>query len=108
MKKILYIALSLLLILGITGCNDWLDVNVDPDNPNNSSATVDSRLPWIQHYYMYAWGNASMRGVTIGGLMTQTSTTSANGKLSAWDPLQSSQQHPIRTGLSAQPAILTT
>ena len=90
MKKILYIALSLLLILGISGCNDWLDVNVDPDNPNNSSATVDSRLPWIQHYYMYAWGNASMRGVTIGGLMTQTSTTSANGKLSAWDPLQSS------------------
>ncbi len=69
MKKILYIALSLLLTLGIAGCNDWLDVNVDPDNPNNSSATVESRLPWIQHYYMYAWGNASMRGVTIAGLI---------------------------------------
>ena len=90
MKKILYIALSLLITLGITGCNDWLDVNVDPDNPNNASATVESRLPWIQHYYMYAWGSACMRGVTIGGLMSQTSTTSSNGKLSAWDPLQSS------------------
>ncbi len=88
MKKILYIALSLLLSFGMTACNDWLDVNVDPDNPNNSSATVESRLPWIQHYYMYAWGSACMRGVTIGGLMTQTSTTSTNGLLSAWNPAQ--------------------
>ena len=88
MKKILYITLSLLITIGITGCNNWLDVNVDPDNPNNASATVDSRLPWIQHYYMYAWGNASMRGVTIAGLMTQTSTTTANGLLSAWNPSQ--------------------
>ncbi|MDD4500734.1 MAG: SusD/RagB family nutrient-binding outer membrane lipoprotein [Bacteroidales bacterium] len=88
MKKILYIALSLLLSFGMTACNDWLDVNVDPDNPNNSSATVESRLPWIQHYYMYAWGSACMRGVTIGGLMTQTGTTSTNGYLSAWNPNQ--------------------
>lgn len=88
MKKIVYITLSLLITIGITGCNNWLDVNVDPDNPNNASATVDSRLPWIQHYYMYAWGNASMRGVTIAGLMTQTSTTTSNGLLSAWNPSQ--------------------
>jgi len=61
MKKILYIALSLLLTLGITGCNDWLDVNVDPDNPNNASATVESRLPYSTLLYvlmglsLYAW-----------------------------------------------------
>lgn len=88
MKKIVSITLSLLLLLGFTSCNEWLDVNVDPDNPNNGSATVDNRLPWIQHYYMYAWGSASMRGTTIGGLLTQTGNTSTNGLLSAWNPAQ--------------------
>lgn len=90
MKKILHIILSLVLLLGLASCNKWLDVNVDPDNPSDISATADIRLPWIQHYYMYAWGVANMRASTIGGIITQTSAVSANGLLAAWNPLQSS------------------
>ena len=90
MKKIFYITLSLFLLLGLSSCKKWLDVNVDPNNPNDASATVNIRLPWVQHYYMYALGTANMRTSTIAGLLTQTSATSANGMLAAWNPLQSS------------------
>ena len=90
MKKILYITLSLVLLLGPTSCDEWLDVNVDPDNPNDLSATPEARLPWIQHYYMYAWGTANTRTSFIAGILTYTSSTSASSLLAAWNPLQSS------------------
>lgn len=91
MKKILHIALSLFLLAGLTSCEKWLDVNVDPDNPNDKSATVNIRLPWIQHYYMYAVGVANMRTSTINGILTQVySSTAANSLLAAWNPAQSS------------------
>lgn len=90
MKKFLHITISLLLILSITSCEKWLDVNVDPDNPTDQSATPEVRLPWIQHYYSYALGTANMRTSTIGGIITQSSATAANGLLAAWNPAQSS------------------
>ncbi len=90
MKKTLYTILTLIFLLGFSSCEKWLDVNVDPDNPNDLSATPEIRLPWIQHYYMYAWGTANMRTNTIAGILTQTSVTAANGRLAAWNPLQSS------------------
>jgi len=90
MKRILSITLGLILLLGFSSCEKWLDVNVDPDNPNDLSATPEIRLPWIQHYYMYAWGTSNMRTSTIAGIITQTSTTNSNGRLAAWNPLQAS------------------
>jgi hypothetical protein len=90
MKKILYITLSLIFLLGSSSCDKWLDVNVDPDSPNDASATPEIRLPWIQHYYMYAWGTANTRSSYCDGIMTYVSSTSANSRLAAWNPLQSS------------------
>ena len=91
MKRILFITLGLILLLGFSSCEKWLDVNVDPDNPNDLSATPEIRLPWIQHYYMYAWGTANMRTSTIAGIMTQTtSATGGNSRLAAWNPIQGS------------------
>ncbi len=90
MKKILTIIIALAFLLGSSSCEKWLDINVDPDNPNDLSATPEIRLPWIQHYYMYAWGTANMRTSTIAGILTQSSATVANGRLAAWNPLQSS------------------
>jgi hypothetical protein len=91
MKKIVFITISLLLLSGLFSCNKWLDVNVDPNNPSDASATVNIRLPWIQHYYMYAYGVANMRTSTITGILTQTySATAANSLLAAWNPIQSS------------------
>jgi hypothetical protein len=90
MKKILCIVLSLAFLLGLSSCERFLDVNVDPDNPNEVSATPEVRLPWIQHYYMYALGTANTRSSFIAGLLTYTSSTSASSMLCAWNPLQGS------------------
>lgn len=110
MKKTLYIVLSLLLMLGLASCNKWLDVNVDPDNPTDKSATPEVRLPWIQHYYAYALGTSNMRTSTIAGIITQTSTTTANGLLAAWNPAQSSattiyQNWFLGAGVNLKPMI---
>ncbi len=79
-----------MIVVSFTSCNKWLDVNVDPDNPTDKSATPVNRLPWIQHYYGYAHGTANMRTSTIAGILTQSSATAANGLLAAWNPAQSS------------------
>jgi tetratricopeptide (TPR) repeat protein len=89
MKKIIYISFLALFLIPIS-CQEWLDVNQDPDNSTSESITVNIRLPWIQNYFAYAWGTAGMRSCTIGGLLTQTSSTVANGLLAAWNPAQSS------------------
>lgn len=90
MKKILYITLSLIFLFGSSSCDKWLDVNVDPDNPNDASATPEIRLPWIQHYYMYAWGTANTRSSYCAGIMSYVSSTSSNSRLAAWNPVQGS------------------
>lgn len=88
MKKLLYITLSLILVFGVASCDNWLDVNTNPDSPNNFSATVDVRLPWIQYYYMYAWGTTNARVNGAAQIITGTSRTSTVGRLSLWNPNQ--------------------
>ncbi|MEO5911778.1 MAG: SusD/RagB family nutrient-binding outer membrane lipoprotein [Pelobium sp.] len=68
MKKLKYIILSCLLIAGLTSCKKWLDVNVDPDNPNNKSVLLQNRLPWIQHFYMYSAGVTNYRTACQSGV----------------------------------------
>lgn len=72
MKKLIHIAFGLALVFGMSSCEDYLDVNTDPDNPVSETVSPQLRLPWIQNYYAYAWGTASMRTNTIAGIMTQT------------------------------------
>lgn len=84
------------MVLTLGSCTQWLDVNTNPDTPNNQSATVALRLPWIQYYYSYAWGTASVRSAYICGTITSNSTTSANGLLAAWNPAQSSATTPYQ------------
>lgn len=66
MKKIF--SLILFPVLLLTSCDKWLDVNTDPDKPNNSSALCENRLPWIQNFYSYAAGVANMRTACIAGV----------------------------------------
>ena len=77
MKKLIHIALGLALVFGMSSCEDYLDVNTDPDNPVSETVSPQLRLPWIQNYYAYAWGTASMRTNTIAGIMTQTGGTAS-------------------------------
>ncbi len=92
MKKILIA----LVALTLTSCQQWLNVNVNPDVPNNESATVDLRLPWIEYYYLYSWGVASVRSSYVNGTITANSTTTANGMLAAWNPVATSVTTPYQ------------
>ena len=51
-----------------TSCKKWLDVNTDPDNPNNQSVLVQNRLPWIEHFYQYTAGVTNYRTSCIAGV----------------------------------------
>lgn len=78
MNFVKYIALGGIFALSLTSCNDWLDVNVNPDTPNNESILVQNRLPWIQKQYTYPAGCANTRTfATCGGFY------SVNGNMNA-------------------------
>ncbi len=96
MKKLLYSVLSLILIFGATSCDKWLDVNTNPDTPNNQSASVEIRLPWIQHYYMYAYGSASVRTTAVAQVITGRQSGNHMLGMATWDPWQDNNITPYQ------------
>jgi len=69
MKHLKYlISLMCIIALGLTSCTNWLNVNTDPDNPNNESALVQNRLPWIEHFFAYSAGTTNYRTSCTTGL----------------------------------------
>ena len=76
MKSFKYMmAAGCLLTLGLTSCSDFLDVNVDPDKPNNTTAEVANRVPWIERMYMYSAGVTNYRTSMIAGVLYSTSVS---------------------------------
>ena len=96
MKKLLYSILSLILIFGATSCDKWLDVNTNPDSPSNFSVPVETRLPWIQYYYMYAYGSAAARTNASLQMITATSRTNTFGRLALQNPNQTVSTTPYQ------------
>ena len=43
------------LALSLTSCNDWLDVNNDPNTPTSADASYSSRMTYMQHYSIAAY-----------------------------------------------------
>ncbi len=74
MKNLKYCIALVCVVLYTTSCNDWLDVNNDPDSPNNKSAVVSNRLPWIQKFYMYSAGATNMRTACQAGIYYSNNT----------------------------------
>jgi len=68
MKNFKYIILGCILLVGSASCKKFLDVNTDPDNPNNTSVLIQNRLPWIQHFYQYTAGVTNYRTSCIAGV----------------------------------------
>ena len=76
MKSLKYmLAAGCLLSLGLTSCDDFLDVNVDPDKPNNTTAEVDNRVPWIERMYMYSAGVTNYRTSMFAGVLYSSFAT---------------------------------
>jgi hypothetical protein len=68
MKNLKYIIIGCVLVISFASCKKWLDVNTDPDNPNNQSVLIQNRLPWIEHFYMYSAGVANYRTACQAGV----------------------------------------
>jgi hypothetical protein len=68
MKNIKYIFWSCIVVLSSASCKKWLDVNTDPDSPNNQSVLIQNRLPWIEHFYQYTSGIANYRTSCQAGI----------------------------------------
>jgi len=77
-----YIVLGCALAFGLSSCSNWLDVNTDPDNPNNKSVLIQNRAPWVEHFYMYSAGTANFRSSCIAGIYY--SNASANAWTTTW------------------------
>ncbi|MGV3528601.1 MAG: SusD/RagB family nutrient-binding outer membrane lipoprotein [Flavisolibacter sp.] len=83
MRHLKFAILGLVLIISFASCRKWLDVNTDPDNPNNESVLVQNRLPWIQHFYTYTAGVTNFRTACQAGIFYST-TGSANAFSTTW------------------------
>src|SRR3954470_17252590 len=83
MKKSKYIILGSVLIAALPSCKKWLDVNSDPDNPNNETVLVQNRLPWIEHFYQYTSGVANFRTAAAAGVYYSNSA-SGNALSTTW------------------------
>jgi hypothetical protein len=96
MKSIKYITLGCALILGLTSCKKWLNVNTDPDNPNNQSVLIQNKLPWIEHFYMYSSGVANYRTACVAGVYYSNSGTQ-NTLTTTWQCSNGNSTTPYQT-----------
>lgn len=71
-------------IMMLSSCSDWLDVNVDPNNPSSESARYDQRLAWIEYYANQTYQTASEIANYACGDYATASLTHARGRFSQW------------------------
>jgi hypothetical protein len=83
MRNLKYCLLGCLLVLASTSCKKWLNVNTDPDHPNNQSVLLQNRLPWVQHFYTYTAGVSNFRAAMVSGIY-YSGTASANSLGITW------------------------
>ena len=49
MKKIIIYTAAALLVAGLSGCQDWFDVNTSPNSPTTAQMTEALMLPALQY-----------------------------------------------------------
>lgn len=73
--------------LSLTSCNDWLEINDNPNTPAQSAVSVTTLLPWIQYHVGYATGAHGYRSQFICNAFTSTSRANNEGYYSQWQPV---------------------
>lgn len=76
-------------MLSLASCNDWLDVNTDPNTPNSETAPYQNRLAWCEFYMNSAYQFAGSRSIYACGPLTATSRVSRDGCSAQWEPTNS-------------------
>ena len=87
MKLSKYIILGAVgaLSMATTSCDDWLDVNVNPNTPTDVSANYANRLAHMQHYTWWANQFAGQAATVITGDYTASSRVSHAGCWAQWE-----------------------
>ncbi|HEY5462648.1 MAG TPA: SusD/RagB family nutrient-binding outer membrane lipoprotein [Hanamia sp.] len=96
MKKTKYIILGCVLLMSLASCKKWLDVNTDPDNPNNQSVLIQNRVPWIQHFYQYTAGVTNYRTALQAGVY-YSNTAAGNSFSTTWQCSSANSTTPYQT-----------
>jgi hypothetical protein len=96
MKKTKYIILGCVLVMSFASCKKWLDVNTDPDNPNNQSVLIQNRVPWIEHFYQYTAGVTNYRTSLQAGVYYTNSGT-GNTFSTTWQCSSGNSTTPYQT-----------
>ena len=84
--KTLIVCGASLLILSLGSCSDWLDVNVDPENPSSVSATYQTRLAHIEFYTNGGTQFAAWRSTMSMGDWTRYYNGGTYWSMSFWSP----------------------
>lgn len=90
------------IIFGVAGlmtmasCNDWLDVNDNPNAPALQKVSYSTQLPWIQYHLAYATGAHGYRSQFICQLFTATSRTHRDGCSAMWEATASLSTTPYQ------------
>ena len=83
------IGVAVLGMMSLASCNDWLDVNENPNSPTNTQTQYFTRLPWCQFYLNSAYQFAGSRSIYACGWLTQTSRVNRDGCSAQWEPTMS-------------------
>ncbi|WP_400261812.1 SusD/RagB family nutrient-binding outer membrane lipoprotein [Sphingobacterium sp. SG20118] len=97
MNKYRKILTLLLVVTLFSSCSkNWLDINVDPNTPSSTVASVKSRLAWIQHYYLYAQGTAGTRANFITQQLTFVNSSGQQSMTAGWNPIAGMSTTPYQ------------
>ncbi len=96
MKETKYILIGCILLVSFASCKKWLDVNTDPDNPNNQSVLLENRVPWIQHFYQYTAGVTNYRTALQAGVY-YSNTGAGNSFSTTWQCSSANSTTPYQT-----------
>nr|WP_321522290.1 SusD/RagB family nutrient-binding outer membrane lipoprotein [uncultured Macellibacteroides sp.] len=110
MKKIYYIPVLIMTLLSFPSCNDWLDVNDNPDSANSTVPTAEQRLPSLIAQFADGYESA---GTRVGLLCQQLSCVYAvnnNWNWTRWNSTASSVAWPwqawyVNAGVNVDPLI---
>ena len=84
MKLFKSILVGALCVASLSACNEWLDVNTDPENPSSESATYYTRLAHIEFYTNSAQQFANWRTNFVCGDWTRYYNGSTYWAQSYW------------------------
>src|SRR6266536_4730868 len=96
MKSSKYIIVGCMLVFGLGSCKKWLDVNTDPDNPNNQTVLIQNRVPWIEHFWQETSGVANFRSSCIAGVYYSNSAN-PNTFSTTWACTNANSTTPYQT-----------